>query len=110
VEQFKDDDAELKKQVRRLKDRTFTEGVDIELLIDHIDHAVKVAGIDHVGLGSDSIAGVGAAKGLESAAGYPLITYHLLKRGYKAEEIKKILGENLLRVFAEVQNTSIRTP
>ena len=105
-EKLKDNKAELVKQLKVLKAKTFAKGVDIELLIDHIDHAVKVAGIDHVGLGSDFIAGIGSPVGLETAAGYPLITYHLLKRGYTGEEIKKILGGNLLRVFSEVQNNS----
>ena len=102
-EKFKDNKTELARQYKILKDRIFAKGEDIELLIDHIDHAVKVAGIDHVGLGSDFIARIGAPIGLETAAGYPLITYHLLKRGYKAEDIMKILGGNLLRVFSEVQ-------
>jgi membrane dipeptidase len=79
--------------------------VDIELVIDHIDHAVKTAGIDHVGLGSDFV-GHPNAQGLESAQGFPLITYHLLKRGYEEEEIKKILGGNLLRIMEEVEKES----
>jgi membrane dipeptidase len=105
-EKLKDNKAELAKQLKVLKEKTFTKGVDIELLIDHIDHAVKVAGIDHVGLGSDFIAGIGSPIGLETAAGYPLITYHLLKKGYKGEEIKKILGGNLLRIFSHAQKIS----
>ena len=105
-EKFKDNRPEYLKQLKAMMGRVFFKGVDIELLIDHIDHAVKVAGIDHVGLGSDFISGVGAPIGLESAAGLPLITYHLLKRGYKADDIKKILGENLLRIFSEVQKIS----
>ena len=80
--------------------------MDIGLLIDHIDHAVKIAGTDHVGLGSDFIARIGGPIGLETAAGSPLITYHLLKRGYKEQDIRKILGENLLRVFSEAQTFS----
>lgn len=102
-EKLKNNKAELVKQLKALKERIFIKGVDIELLIDHIEHAVKVAGIDHVGLGSDFIAGIGGPVGLETAAGYPLITYHLLKRGFLEEEIKKILGENLLRIFSEIQ-------
>jgi membrane dipeptidase len=106
-EKLKDNKAELAKQLKALKEKTFTKGVDIELLVNHIDHAVKVAGIDHVGLGSDFIEGIGSPIGLETATGYPLITYHLLKRGYKGEEIKKILGENLLRIFSQAQKISI---
>jgi len=105
-EKLKDNKAELANQLKVLKEKLFLKGVDIGLLIDHIDHAVKVAGVDHVGLGSDFIAGIGSPMGLETAAGYPLITYHLLKRGYKGEEIKKILGGNLLRIFSQVQKIS----
>jgi len=105
-EKFKDNSAELEKQIESLWGGIFDKGVAIDLLIDHIDHAVKVAGIDHVGLGSDFIAGIGGPIGLETAAGFPLITYHLLKRGYEAEDIKKILGENLLRIFSEVGDIS----
>jgi membrane dipeptidase len=105
-EKLKDNKAELAKQLKVLKEKIFLKGVDIGLLIDHIDHAIKIAGVDHVGLGSDCIAGIGSPIGLETAAGYPLITYHLLKRGYKAEEIKKILGGNLLRIFSQAQKVS----
>lgn len=101
-EKFKENKTELEKEIKILEAKQFPRPVSIEILIDHIDHAVKTAGIDYVGLGSDYV-GPGKIIGLETAAGYPLITYHLLKRGYKEEEIKKILGENLLRVFAAVQ-------
>ncbi len=105
-EKLKDNKAELSNQLKALKEKLFLKGLNIELLIDHIDHAVKVADVDHVGLGSDFIAGLGSPIGLETAAGYPLITYHLLKRGYEAEEIKKILGGNLLRIFSQTQKES----
>jgi membrane dipeptidase len=72
-------------------------------LIDHIDHIAKVAGIDHVGLGSD-FDGVNGQlpEGLDSAADLPKITQALLDRGYSAKECRKILGGNLLRVFRAV--------
>lgn len=79
--------------------------VDIGILIDHIDHAAKIAGIGHVGLGSDFV-GHPNAEGLESARGFPLITYHLLKRGYEEEETTKILGGNLLRIMEDVERKS----
>ncbi len=76
-------------------------------LIDHIDHIAKVAGVDHVGLGSDFDGVSGATPaGLDSAADLPKITQALLDRGYSAEDIRKILGENLLRVFREVERVS----
>jgi membrane dipeptidase len=76
-------------------------------LIDHIDHVAKVAGIDHVGLGSDFDGMSGATpEGIDSAADLPKITQALLDRGYQGEEIRKILGGNLLRVFAAAERIS----
>jgi membrane dipeptidase len=76
-------------------------------LIDHIDHIAKVAGVDHVGLGSD-FDGVSAQlpQGIDSAADLPKITAALLARGYSPEDCRKILGGNLLRVFGEVERVS----
>ena len=79
----------------------------LSALIDHIDHIAKVAGIDHVGLGSDFDGVSGATPaGIDSAADLPKITQALLDRGYSAEDIRKILGGNLLRVFREVERVS----
>jgi membrane dipeptidase len=76
-------------------------------LIDHIDHIAKVAGIDHVGLGSDFDGVSGATpEGIDSAADLPKITQALVDRGYGAEDIHKILGGNLLRVFREAERVS----
>jgi membrane dipeptidase len=78
-----------------------------KVLIDHIDHIAKVAGVDHVGLGSDFDGVSGATpQGMDSAADLPKITQALLDRGYSAEDIKKILGGNLLRVFRQVETVS----
>ncbi|HEY1678425.1 MAG TPA: dipeptidase [Candidatus Sulfotelmatobacter sp.] len=79
----------------------------LKSLIDHIDHIAKVAGIDHVGLGSDFDGVSGATpQGIDSAADLPKITQALLDRGYSADDIHKILGGNLLRVFREVEKVS----
>jgi len=79
----------------------------LKSLIDHIDHIAKVAGVDHVGLGSDFDGVSGATPaGIDSAADLPKITQALLDRGYSAGDIRKILGANLLRVFAEVERVS----
>jgi membrane dipeptidase len=75
-------------------------------IIDHIDHVAKVAGIDHVGLGSDFDGTPSMPEGLDSAADLPKITEGLVKRGYTADQIRKILGGNLMRVFREVEKTS----
>jgi membrane dipeptidase len=76
-------------------------------LIDHIDYIAKVAGVDHVGLGSDFDGVSGATpQGMDSAADLPKITQALLDRGYGAGDIRKILGGNLLRVFRQVETVS----
>ena len=72
-------------------------------LIDHIDHVAQVAGIDHVGLGSDFDGFALLPAGLESAADLPKISAALMERGYSEPQMKKMLGGNLLRVFREVQ-------
>jgi membrane dipeptidase len=83
----------------------------LKSLIDHIDHVAKVAGIDHVGLGSDFDGVSGATpQGIDSAADLPKITQALLDRGYSADDIKKILGGNLMRVFREVEGVSHEMP
>jgi len=79
----------------------------LKSLIDHIDHIAKVSGVDHVGLGSDFDGVSGAMpEGMDSAADLPKITQALLDRGYSADDIRKILGGNLLRVFREVERVS----
>ncbi len=78
----------------------------LKSLIDHIAHIAKVAGVDHVGLGSD-FDGVSALPAeIDSAADLPKITAELMKRGYTAADMKKILGGNLLRVFKAVEAMS----
>jgi membrane dipeptidase len=75
-------------------------------VVDHIEHIIKTAGIDHVGLGSD-FDGINAVPvQLEDVSKYPLITQELLNRGYKKDEILKILGGNLLRVMREVEKVA----
>lgn len=75
-------------------------------LIDHIDHMVKVAGVDHVGLGSDFDGIDCSPQGIDSVADLPKITEALYQRGYKAADLQKILGGNLMRVFADVEKTA----
>ena len=79
--------------------------VDFTEIIEHIDHAVKVAGIDHVGLGSD-FDGANMPYGMEDATKLPKITEALLQKGYSEGDVKKILGENTLRVMTEVERVS----
>src|SRR5262245_60490680 len=77
-------------------------------LIDHIDHVAKVAGIDHVGIGSDfdGVPFTGLPEGMEDISKLPNITYELMKRGYSDGDIKKVLGENFLRVMSEVERVA----
>jgi membrane dipeptidase len=81
--------------------------VDWTLIIDHIDHAVKIGGIDHVGLGSD-FDGAVMPLGMEDVSHIPQITDALLKKGYSESDIRKILGENTLRVLSETQRVSLQ--
>jgi len=78
---------------------------DFSKIIEHIDHAVKVTGVDHVGLGSD-FDGANMPYGMEDATKLPKITEALLKKGYSEGDVKKILGENTLRVMTEVERVS----
>ena len=74
----------------------------IEDVLDHIDHAVKVAGVDHVGLGADMYPRTPSPVGIRGVHDYPNLTRGLKKRGYPDEDIKKIMGGNLLRVWKTV--------
>ena len=73
---------------------------------DHIDHIRKVAGIDHIGLGSDFDGITQVPLGLEDVSKYPSLVAELLRRGYKDDEIKKILGLNVLRVMREAERVA----
>lgn len=78
----------------------------VQDLVNHIDHVVKIAGIDHVGLGSD-YDGVGQVPTqLEDVSSYPVITQELLNRGYSDKDIRKVLGGNILRVLREAEQVA----
>ncbi|MFY9557156.1 MAG: dipeptidase [Blastocatellia bacterium] len=76
-----------------------------ERIIDHIDHAVKLVGVDHVGLGSDFDGG-SMPVGMEDCTQLPKITEALMRKGYSASDLRKILGENTLRLLSEVERVS----
>jgi membrane dipeptidase len=76
--------------------------VEWTTILDHVDHAVKTGGIDHVGLGSD-FDGAAMPYGMEDASRFPWITEGLVQRGYSEEEIQKILGGNVLRLMQDVE-------
>lgn len=77
--------------------------VPLELVLDHVDHVTRVAGVDHVGLGSDFDGAPFMPVGLDDVAGFPNLTAGLLARGYGEEDVRKILGENTLRVMSEAE-------
>jgi len=77
--------------------------VQWEKIIEHIDHAVKVAGVDHVGLGSDFDGVDSLPEGIDGVQSFPKITLELLRKGYSEEDVLKILGENFLRVFERTE-------
>ena len=79
-------------------------------LIAHFDHVIRVAGIDHVGIGTDFDGIPVPPEGIDSAADFPKITAALMARGYSAEDMHKLLGGNILRVFREVQADSDHNP
>jgi membrane dipeptidase len=76
-----------------------------EKIVEHIDHAVRIAGVDHVGLGSD-FDGATMPLGMEDASKLPKITDALLKKGYAEQDVQKILGGNLLRVMEQVERVA----
>jgi membrane dipeptidase len=81
----------------------------VATVVDHIEHVIKLAGIDHVGLGGDYDGVENLPVGLEDVSGYPNITRELVKRGYAREEVHKILGGNILRVLKAAEEVA-KTP
>jgi membrane dipeptidase len=105
--QFKNDPKRLGEETKKL------EAIDplppsptLSVLVDHIDHIARVAGIDHVGLGSDFDGVPSLPVGLKDVSELPNLTYELLRRGYSEKDIRKVLGENFLRVFAEAERVA----
>ncbi len=80
----------------------------LSVLADHVEHVRNVAGIEHVGLGSD-FDGIGALpEGMEDVTGYPRLLRELVDRGWTKDDLAKLAGENLLRVMDEVERVSAR--
>src|SRR5438093_575944 len=92
--------------LKKLMDANPLPKASYTVIVDHIDHIVKVAGIDVVGIGSD-FDGIGETpQGMEDVSKLPAIRAELKKRGYTEADIRKIMGENLMRVFAQVEKVS----
>ena len=104
-----DDDACIGEKLAEQEKQATAEGklphVFWERIVDHIDHAVKLVGADHVGLGSD-FDGASMPEGMDDVTHLPQITDALLKKGYSEADIRKILGENTLRVLAAAEQVS----
>ncbi|QDT33517.1 dipeptidase [Thalassoglobus polymorphus] len=79
---------------------------DLGIVVDHIEHVIKIAGIDHVGIGSDFDGVSKLPVGLEDVSTYPAITEELVQRGYSAEEIHKILGGNIFRALKDAEEVA----
>ena len=79
--------------------------VSVSRLVDHVDHIVKLVGVDHVGMGSDFDGVQATLSDLKDVSQLPNLTRELLRRGYSDEDVQKILGGNMLRVMEQVQNT-----
>jgi membrane dipeptidase len=88
--------------VRKLFGTRMKVAATVDDVANHIDHAVKIAGIDHVGIGSDYDGVSGPPNGLDDISKKPALIEVLLERGYTERDVKKILGENYLRVIREV--------
>ena len=104
-----DDEACVDKMVTNMGKEATANGtlphVSWERIVDHIDHAVKLVGADHVGLGSD-FDGASMPEGMEDASHLPQITEALMRKGYSDSDIRKILGQNALRVMEAAERVS----
>jgi membrane dipeptidase len=103
------DEACISREMAKIQAKLTAEGklphVSWERIVDHIDHAVKLAGADHVGLGSD-FDGADMPEGMEDASKLPKITEALLRKGYSDTDVRKILGENTLRIIEQAERVS----
>jgi membrane dipeptidase len=104
--QFPGDEAAVKSGVARWLNANPAPRASVADAANHIDHIRKVAGIDHIGLGGDFDGITSVPEGLEDVSKYPALTAELLRRGYKDDEVKKILGLNILRVMREAEKVS----
>jgi membrane dipeptidase len=104
--QFKDDQKRLDEELKKLNDANPIPNTTLSMLVDHIDHIAKVAGVDHVGIGSDFDGVPNLPEGIKDVADLPNITYELLRRGYSERDVLKILGGNFMRAFAEVERVA----
>lgn len=101
----RDDPERGEAEIQRLL-ATGTEPVTVAKVADHVEHIARVAGIDHVGLGSDFDGGIRPPVGLADVSQYPNLTAELLRRGMSERDVRKVLGENFLRAFAAAERAA----
>jgi membrane dipeptidase len=98
-EQFKNDPKRLEEELNKLNAANPLPPTPLSVLVDHFDHVAKVAGVDHVGIGSDFDGIPSVPVGMEDISKLPALTYELLRRGYSERDVRKVLGENFLRAL-----------
>jgi len=104
---FKGDQAAINEAIRKLEEANPIYVPSYARIVDHIDYIRKVTGsIDNVGLGSDFDGVPFLPAGMNGAEDLPLVTYEMLRRGYSEPDIKKVLGENLLRAMAQMEKVA----
>ncbi|MFN2482975.1 MAG: dipeptidase [Pyrinomonadaceae bacterium] len=104
--QYKDDAKRLEAELKKLTDADPIPKAPLSVLIDHFDHIAKVAGVDHVGIGSDFDGVPDLPAGMDDVSKLPAITYELLRRGYSESDVRKVLGENFMRAFAQAERVA----
>jgi membrane dipeptidase len=104
--EFPNNDAYVSAAMERWRAENPEPRATLAQVADHIDHVRKMAGIDHIGLGGDFDGISSVVQGLEDVSKYPDLTAELLKRGYTDQDIRKILGQNILRVMREAERVS----
>ncbi|MDQ1591468.1 MAG: rane dipeptidase [Pyrinomonadaceae bacterium] len=107
-EQYKNDAKRRGEELDKLNAANPLPPTPLSVLVDHFDHVAKVAGIDHVGIGSDFDGVSSLPEGMKDIAQLPNLTYELLRRGYSERDVRKVLGENFLRAFAEAERVAAR--
>jgi membrane dipeptidase len=107
-QQLGGDSAAIRRQVDAWSARLPRPHVTIADVADHIDQVRKVAGVDHVGIGSDFDGITDTVDGLEDVSTFPALFAELARRGWKAAELRKLAGENILRVMAQAEQTGAR--
>lgn len=103
-----DDPAEIGRRLREWTRANPAPRGTLADVADHIDHVRKVAGIDHIGIGSDFDGITSTPVGLEDVSTYPVLFAELLRRGYGEQDLKKIAGLNLLRAMREMERVAAR--